>query len=284
MAARSTPFTEELYRKKLKAGRGQGEGADFKPWLTRDELLSSGTRFLAHCGRFGREAHLFSTTEHKAFLLYDAFLWVTQVREQVLLDRNETLEIAAETGIRHPMDLSTREPIAMTTDLVVDGIDRHGQSVALARSCKPTDRLDSFNVIEHAEIERRYWTRRRRHWAFLTDSQACISDLVYANLELMKPNRFLHTEQEPYEGCFEEACELVLNAVFSARKHQRLADLSKSVQPHINGRYSAAQILLFLIYRGRLMASLSSAPLLDQDVLAVAQASREQVPQRRRFA
>jgi hypothetical protein len=282
MAAHSVPFTEELYQKRLKAGRGKGEGADYKPWVTRDEILSEGTRFLAHCGRFGREMHLFSTTEHKGFLCYDAFSWVTQVLEQVPLDRSETLEIAAETGIPHPIDQDTREYVVMTTDLVIDGLDRYGRPVGLARSCKPADKLDVFNNIEHAEIERRYWQRRNRHWAFFTDSS--ISDLVYANLELMKPNRFLHTEEEPYEGCLDEACSLVLEAVFAARKPQRLADFAKTVQPHINGRYSAAQVLLFLIYRGQLRADISSAPFLDQDVMAVAKASAQQVEPRRRFA
>lgn len=284
MAARSQPFTEELYRAKLKAGRGQGEGADYLPWITRDELLSQGTRFLAHCGRFDREMHLLSTVEHKGFLLYDACLWVTQLCEQVPLDRDETLDIAEEAGIPHPIDPETRVHVVMTTDLVVDGVDRQGCPVALARSCKPANKLDVYNNIEHAEIERRYWKRRGRHWAFLTDAQSCIPDLVYANLEAMKPNRFLHKETQPYEGCFDEACDLVLEAVDSARKPQRLADFAKSVQPHINGRYSAAQVLLYLIYRGRLRASLTSAPLLDQDVLEVAKASAALIEPRRRFA
>jgi hypothetical protein len=284
MAARSKPFTEELYKAKLKAGRGTGEGADYLPWITRDELLSSGTRFLSSCGRYGRDVHLFSTTEHKGFHFYDACLWVTQVREQARLDRDETLSIAAETGIEHPMDRDTREHVVMTTDLLIDGLDRRGRPVALARSCKPADLLDKFNNIEHGEIERRYWKRRNRQWAFLTDAQTCISDQVYANLDLMRPNRFLHTEVEPYEGCFDETCQLVLDAVLSARKSARLADFAKAIQPQINGRYSAAQVLLFLIYRGRLRASLSKAPFLDQDVLEIAQASDGTKQLKRRFA
>lgn len=284
MAARTQAFTEELYLSKLKAGRGRGEGADYRPWTTRDELLSRGTRFLAHCGRFDREVHLFSTTEHKAFLFYDACLWVRQICEQVLLDREQTLEIAAEAGIPHPMDRTTRQYVAMTTDLVIDGVDSRGRPIALARSCKPAADLAVFNNIEHAEIERRYWKRYGRQWAFFTDAQTCVPDLLYQNLELMRPNRFLHRESEPYPGCFDEVCDTVQDAVLSARSPQQLGQFAKQVQPLINGRYSAAQVILFLIYRGRLTADLSGARFLDQDVTDIARASAGLAKPLRRFA
>jgi TnsA endonuclease N terminal len=284
VAARSQPFTEELYLSKLKAGRGRGEGADYRPWVSRDELLSKGTRFLAHCGRFDREVHLLSTTEHKGYHFYDACLWVRQIREQVLLDREETLDIASEAGIPHPMDRNTRQYVAMTTDLVIDGVDSRGRPIALARSCKPASDLEVFNNIEHAEIERRYWKRHGRQWAFFTDAQSCMPDLVYQNLELMRPNRFLHKEAEPYPGCFNEVCDTVQDAVLSAGRPQRLGDFAKTVQPLINGRYSAAKVILFLIYRGRLTADLSGAPFLDQDVIDIARASAALVTPQRRFA
>jgi hypothetical protein len=282
MAARARPFTEDIYKERLKEGRGQGTGKDYRPWVQRGDFMSEGTRFLATCGRTGREAHLFSVTEHKGFLFFDWLEGAGQVREQFMLDREETLEIAKELGIEHPKDQDTRCAVVMSTDLVVDWTTRAGTQLLLPRSCKLASGLNVFNNVEHAEIERRYWQRRGGVLKFITESQACISDVMYANLELMRPCRDLYREEQPYDGYLDEVCDIVEREVLNTSGDTTLGQLASNLRPHMHGSTSPARVALYLIYQHRLQADLAAAPFLNQRAADIAARTVSGSEQRKR--
>ncbi len=97
-------FDEAKIARFLKEGRGVGRGADYKPWLTIDDV-SSRDRSHRFLGRVtGRIHHLLSDREFRTFLIYDWSRIVTDIREQFLLDREEARRIAAAMGVQHPAD------------------------------------------------------------------------------------------------------------------------------------------------------------------------------------
>lgn len=181
-------------------GFGEGEAGGYKPWLT---VRSFGSRGVVHraLGRHGRTYHLLSTLEHRCFLLLEWSPVVEDVREQFPLhDVEETIEIAAGLGVRHPLQsrrikgrLERRlEP--MTTDFLVSIADDRSLPPRVALSVKPAGSFDEppervDRLLEKAEIERRYWARRGVPYRIITERE--MPDVLVRNLELVLPARDL---------------------------------------------------------------------------------------------
>lgn len=93
---------------------------------------------------------LFSDLEWAALLAYESSPGVTEIREQVLLDRTQTFDLAEKLGIRHPRFGNIVWP--MTTDLVVS------RNEALEPVCVKYSRdLLKKRVKEKVELEAEYW-------------------------------------------------------------------------------------------------------------------------------
>src|SRR6266849_4151842 len=71
MAKRKRKLDETVIDRRIKEGRGQGRGKDYKPWLTVQDVPSIGlaTRILGWTT--GRVHHLFSLLELKDFYTKD---------------------------------------------------------------------------------------------------------------------------------------------------------------------------------------------------------------------
>lgn len=166
MAKHRATWSENVYRRRLKEGRGQGELSSYKPWITIHDLASKGysVRILGH--KTGRIHHLLSHSELYYFCLLDWSEKVLDIREQFPLRLSETMEIAAEAGIRHPWDNRSRFPYVMTTDFLVTT----GTGLA-ARTVKSTSELSNKRVREKFEIERRYWAKVGIPWKIVTEEQ-----------------------------------------------------------------------------------------------------------------
>lgn len=168
MTKRRYGFDEDKLARFLKEGRGQGQGQDYRPWLTVQDVSSLGRSSRIHSRKTDREHHLLSDIETALFLLLDWSDSVTDIREQFPLDRDETRRIAADMGVRHPADTQSRTDIVMTTDFVVSL--RIGDTITVAaRSVKPASELDKVRTLEKQEIERRYWHIRGVDWGLVTN-------------------------------------------------------------------------------------------------------------------
>ena len=86
-----------------KEGRGQGHGAEYRPWLTVQDVPSRGRSQRPLGVVTGRAHHLLSDLERKTFLAIEFRDDVRDIREQFPLDVEETCAIAEQAGIRRPM-------------------------------------------------------------------------------------------------------------------------------------------------------------------------------------
>src|ERR1041384_925751 len=120
MAKRKRRRTAESIRRLIKEGRGTGRLSEYKPWLHIQDVPSRGlvARILGWKTR--RVHHLLSLFEQLYFYTLEWSSIVTDIREQYpLLPLEETLSIARDCGISHPVHPTTRYPTVLTTDFLV---------------------------------------------------------------------------------------------------------------------------------------------------------------------
>ncbi|MEE6132830.1 TnsA endonuclease N-terminal domain-containing protein [Priestia sp. GS2] len=160
-----SPSTE----KKLKDGRGQGLGIEYKPWVKIQDVPSLGRSTRLKGIKIPRQFEFLSDLERNYFYLLEFSDRVVDMREQYpLLPIDETMVIADELGIKHPTDPKTGEPIVMTTDFLVT-ISHNKQLQHLARTLKYKDELMNERILEKFEIERVYWERHDINWGIVTE-------------------------------------------------------------------------------------------------------------------
>lgn len=169
MAKRSRTTNGRTMDRRLQEQRGQGKGSAYKPWLTIQDVPSQGLSHRIKGWTTGRVHHLLSNLERDVFYLLDWSEQVLDIREQYpLLPLEETEAIAAQIGIRHPVDPRTRHTVVMTTDFLLDVLV--GNTTAQqARSVKPAEQLSKPRTLEKLEIERRYWQVRGVDWGIVTE-------------------------------------------------------------------------------------------------------------------
>jgi hypothetical protein len=98
MARRRYEWTETRVQKYFSEGRGQGEGAEYKPWLTVFDVPSLGRVHRVAGLTTGRTHHLLSDGEYRYLLQCDWQPGITDIREQFPMDREVTYRIARALG------------------------------------------------------------------------------------------------------------------------------------------------------------------------------------------
>ena len=95
-------LTKEKIEKMWAEGRGQGEGAYYRPWIQVGEFPSAGRGQRIPDIHTGRIHHFHSDMEARYYFI---LLWdpgVIDVREQFPLETEVTEAIAQRLGYRHP--------------------------------------------------------------------------------------------------------------------------------------------------------------------------------------
>lgn len=161
----------------VKEGRGQGQGEGYKPWFTAKSVPSKGKTFRPKGIKTAREHLFLSEWEYFYFLLLDWSPIVVDISEQYPLldvagyDITETVSIAEELGVDHPIDPPGKDLKVMTTDFLV-----RYHNYKLAVSFKLSKSITAREV-EKMEIERIYWEKRGVKWELVTEKDI---PLVYA--------------------------------------------------------------------------------------------------------
>lgn len=192
MPKRQTGWTEAKISRYIKEGRGQGELAFYKPWLTIQDVPSSGRvhRFIGW--KTTREHHLFSDLEFNYHCFSDWAENILDIREQFPLERELTSKIADDLGIAHPIDKKTNTPIVMTTDCFLTM--REGASIVYkARTMKYEKDLNDKRVIEKFEIEKCYWEQQGIDWAIVTEKE--LPATFISNLKFLRDAYFVDDDE-----------------------------------------------------------------------------------------
>lgn len=121
-------WTENKVNQFIKEGRGQGEGADYIPWIKVGEFSSQGRCHRVKDIYNGRIHHFFSDLELD---YYYYFLWndsIVDIREQFpLFPISVTEQIAEEMQIKHPSYAGFNT--VMTTDFLITKIDSQNNKI-----------------------------------------------------------------------------------------------------------------------------------------------------------
>ena len=177
MAKAKSSFSEVQIARRIKEGRGQGYGKDYLPWLTVQEVPSSGRSHRIYSHKTGRVHHLLSDLELAVFLSLEWESSVLDIREQFPLLPSDTKQIAIDSGIKHPAIRGVDQ--VMSTDFLMDCKD--GPFEQFAIQVKPAAVLQDERTLEKLELERRYWQQKKIPWFIITDKE--INPVVKENIE-----------------------------------------------------------------------------------------------------
>lgn len=161
-------------QKRYEEKRGQGAGAEYKPWLTVHDVPSRGVRVRVWGFKTKRLHHLLSMLEYRHFLMLEHDPEVVDIQEQYPLPLDLTKAIARELGVDHPWDRATGCLVVMTTDLV--HTLRDGRRIA----CNLKYEAEQKNARTKAKIriEQLCW-ERLGSGTFVSNNEANLSaDLV----------------------------------------------------------------------------------------------------------
>lgn len=194
MARKKYHMSEARIRRWIQEGRGKGTGANYKPWYKVSDVPSLGRVHRPWGIKASRQHHFLSDNEYFAFHLFEWNDSIVDIREQFpLLDRGETVEIAARHGIKHPVDPQSGALWVLTTDFVLTVKTKDGVNL-IARSVKQSESLNNRRTIEKLDIERLYWERREVDWKILTEQQ--LKNQFTANLAWIYDKEVLSADKE----------------------------------------------------------------------------------------
>ena len=182
MAKRSNDWDSNKLNRWIKEGRGQGEGKEYKPWLTVQDFPSMGRVTRVFGWTTQRIHHFFSDTQLKYFYLLDWEEKVIDIREHYpLIDLEVVLNDISDLRLDKFIDRKTKETYILTTTFLITLLNSDGQKSFAARSIKYASELSKKSTIEKLEIERRYWKVQGIDWGIVTNKD--INDVRAKNIE-----------------------------------------------------------------------------------------------------
>lgn len=196
---RRSEWTEEKIRRMREEGYGKGTLDAYRPWIRAEKTNSLGRARRIWSHKTSRTHHLLSDVENSLFLALEWQTNVIDIREQYPLDRETTLEIAHQLGIRHPYYPGTDVPTVMTVDLLVT--KQHGREKSLeAFNAKRDEEAEDERSLLKLEIQRSYFENMDIPHHIVYHSQ--IPARKVANIDWIRSAILKEGEVEPSVGYF----------------------------------------------------------------------------------
>ncbi|KZL93246.1 heteromeric transposase endonuclease subunit TnsA [Clostridium magnum] len=151
--------------------RGVGRGIHYKPFIKVHEVSSEGLSSRVLGWKVNRIYHLLSNLERDYLFNTQWEDSVIDIREQYpLLPKEETILIAKEYGLRHPLiNKPDKDEIVMTSDFVITIND--GKMIRdIVRTIKPSSKITK-RVKEKFKIEEMFWKRKNIDWGVVTEKE-----------------------------------------------------------------------------------------------------------------
>jgi len=120
MAKRKIDWDEDKLKKWIQEGRGQGEGKDYKPWLTVQDFPSKGRVSRVFGWKTKRIHHFFTDSETRYFYLLEWEDDVLDIREHYPLFHCEEV-IQNKAGLNFDLfkDKDTGTPYILSTSFLI---------------------------------------------------------------------------------------------------------------------------------------------------------------------
>jgi hypothetical protein len=172
MAKRKIDWNENKLNKWIQEGRGQGEGKEYKPWLTVQDFPSKGRVTRIFGWKTKRTHHFFTDTETRYFYLLEWEDDVLDIREHYpLFNCEEVIENKDNLNFDLFKDKDMGTPYILSTSFLITLKKPNGKIVYLARSLKADYELERKTALERLEIERRYWQGQNIDWGIVTQKE-----------------------------------------------------------------------------------------------------------------
>jgi hypothetical protein len=171
--------------RKHKEGRGKGEGANYKPWLTVRDVPSRGRKHRISGKTVDRHYSVLSDNERNVVFVAEFGMNVVQIQEQMpLLPISKTISIAESLNIPHPK--FKKENVVMTTDFLITIINEQNRKEKIAISYKPSWEFSDRNIAK-MQLEKSFWEQRRGgpiKWTVWSEEQ--INSILLHNISLLR--------------------------------------------------------------------------------------------------
>lgn len=197
--ARPIKWTEKKIQSLDGAGHGHGLGKDYIPWLSVTDVSSLGRSRRAFSHKTGRTHELLSDVEYRLFLVLEWMPDVIDIREQYPLNREMTLTIAQQLGLRHPYYPGTQVATVMTVDFLVSRMVAGVKSLMALNAKRDEEASDEHSMLK-LEIQREYFELNgvQHHAIFHSHiSRQKTDNIDWIRSALVKPG-----ENEPRPGFF----------------------------------------------------------------------------------
>ncbi|MDP4537966.1 TnsA endonuclease N-terminal domain-containing protein [Alkalimonas collagenimarina] len=147
------------FQRALRQGYGLGSGKDYKPWLRIQDVKSKGKRSAIHGLKTDRTHHLLSSGEAELFYLVEFANSVVDIREQFpIFPLTYTQKVAELIGVEHPKHPVSKDPIIITTDVLLTKRSGNTQNTSFhAISVKLDSFLKDSRAVEKQDLERVCW-------------------------------------------------------------------------------------------------------------------------------
>jgi len=209
MSKYNLEWDEAKLKRFIKEGRGQGEGKDYKPWLTVQDFPSKGRCHRIFGWKTGRVHHLFTDSEARFFYLLEWEDSVIDIREHFpLLDYEDWVQDREDLRFDLFTDKKSGIPYVISTSFLITVKTQDGNVRYIARSLKAASELEKRISLERLEIERRYWEARGIDWGIVTNKD--IPVIKAKNIEWIHSARYAYADAGLSEGDLAELVEAFL--------------------------------------------------------------------------
>jgi hypothetical protein len=206
--------TEQSIERLIAEGRGQGEGRDYKGFVTVHDFSSRGRCHRIYSHRWERTFQLFSDIEKSGFLLCEWQRSVLDLREQwPILDRTVSAAVARSLGIKHPVYPGTNVPMVLTVDFLAK-IEKPTGTAMIGIDTKPRQEAENPRAIEKLQLTRACLAHYGYGHVLLFDD--ALPKTMIRNIEWIRSARPHPDEMLPYPDALEETTERLLG-LFSSR-------------------------------------------------------------------
>lgn len=141
----------------------------------------------------GSIIHTFSKLETNFFSLLRYAPKINNVKSQVLLDVDDTIQIAEELNIKHPWNNKKNTAAIMSTDFIVECSGCEKYAITIKYSTQLTKR-----VIEKFDIENSYWKNRGYEFFIFTEQEVDETKLYNAHFIHDYFDSIIMEYQKPY--------------------------------------------------------------------------------------